>query len=125
MWEIEVGFALYNPKYSKFDLQKESRFSISATIQSLKMPENSETALITNIDQHGCFLMLPKNTNLKLDTTQRFHLKATYEGVSFEQEAQLVTSYDHGIGLVFSEQPNTRLSWSELYNVCLERGLVS
>lgn len=123
-WELEVGLACFNPKFSRHDLEKESRFKITGKI-SLKEGD-SESAVevhVTNIDEQSCFLLLPKDHSFDYSQAE-YYLDAFYEGVHFKHKAELVSKYDRGIGLMFKKTPNTRASWFELYKVCLERGLV-
>jgi hypothetical protein len=124
-WELEVGLASFNPQFSSYDLEKESRFHLPAIISSDAEGEDSVQALITNIDQESCFLLMPKNSPLELDPTRLYFLESNYEGVRFRHSARLVSSYDRGIGLIFDISSDARVSWSELYKVCLERGIVS
>lgn len=124
-WELEVALASFNPLFSAQDLEKESRFKLQALVS---LSENSEELLevrITNIDEESCFLLLPENAQLKMKPFGRYYLTSYYEGVCFTHQARLVSSYDRGLGFSFENYKDIRLSWSELYKVCLERGFVS
>lgn len=123
-WELEVGLASYNPKFSLHDLEKESRFKLRGQIKTTAEDSEGIDVCITNIDNESCFLLMPATASLKLDPSKKYFLESTYEGVRFSHMARLVSSYDRGIGLVFEEFPEARVSWSELYKVCLERGIV-
>jgi hypothetical protein len=123
-WELEVGLAAFNPNFTRFDLEKESRFKLSGKIELTSLNQSVDV-FITNLDEESCFLLLPHRNDITLSTSQTYTLVALYEGVLFKHNARLVSSYDRGIGLVFERSPNIRLTWSELYKVCLERGLVS
>lgn len=122
-WELEVGLASFNPLFSQYDLEKESRFKLMAKISSSENGEDSLKAHITNIDEESCFLLLPKEIIFDLNPSKKYFLESYYEGVRFRCSARLVSSYDRGIGLLFEDFPDARVSWSELYKVCLERGL--
>lgn len=122
-WELEVELAAFNPLFSKFDLEKESRFKLLANI-NIDGNNEVEVVHITNIDEESCFLLLPKDSKLELNPSKKYFLDSNYEGVHFRHQARLVSSYDRGIGLLFEKSPDVRASWSELYKVCLERGLV-
>lgn len=123
-WELEVGLACFNPNFSKLDLEKESRFKIEGKISSAETGENSIEVHVTNIDEESCFLLLPKDHLFDYAKTE-YYLESNYEGVHFKHKASLVSKYDRGIGLIFKKTPNTRATWSDLYKVCLERGLVN
>lgn len=124
-WELEVGLASFNPHFSAYDLEKESRFKLSAMISTDAEGEDSLPVFITNLDQESCFLLMPPNSTLVIDPAKLYFLESNYEGVRFRNSARLVSSYDRGIGLVFDVPIDTRVSWSELYKVCLERGIVA
>jgi hypothetical protein len=123
-WELEVELASFNPKFSSQDLEKETRFKLTALISTNQNEENSVAVHVTNIDEESCFLLLPKENTLEINPSKKYFLDSYYEGVHFKHEARLVSSYDRGIGLVFDRFPDARVSWSELYKVCLERGIV-
>jgi hypothetical protein len=123
-WEIEVSLASFNPEFSRHDLEKESRFRLKAQIFITDKKENIVPVRISNIDEESCFLLMPEGAKLKLDSSQLYTLESTISGVTFHHNAYLVSSYDRGIGLVFEKASDARLSWSELYKVCLERGIV-
>lgn len=123
-WELEVGLASFNPKFSTHDLEKDSRFKLRASIYASEGEDGRIESLITNIDEESCFLLLPQAMNLGLNSSKKYVLESIYEGVHFRHNARLVSCYDRGIGLVFEDSPDARVSWSELYKVCLERGLV-
>ena len=125
VWELEIAKASYNPHFSQIDLEKESRFHLAGKIENLGNGEVVE-ALITNIDENSCFVLLQSNDQVtKLDPSARYHLVAEYEGVTFVHKAVLVSLYDRGVGLEFEREKSKypSLNWSDLYKVCLERGL--
>lgn len=124
-WELEVALASFNPKFSSHDLEKETRFKIGALISTDAEGEDTIPALITNIDLYSCFLLLPVNSTLMIDPSRLYFLESNFEGVRFRQSARVVSVYDRGIGLYFDEPLDARVSWSELYKVCLERGIVA
>lgn len=123
-WELEVGLASFNPRFSTHDLEKESRFKLRASICLNEEGSDGIEAIITNIDEGSCFLLLPKEANFELNSSKKYLIESVYEGVHFKHNARLVSSYGQGIGLVFEDYPDARVSWSELYKVCLERGIV-
>ena len=123
-WELEVGLASFNPKFSTNDLEKESRFKLQASIRSSRNDAGGVNARITNIDEDSCFLLFDKNSIFEPTPSGKYFLESFYEGVCFQHYASLVSSYDRGIGLVFEDSPDARVSWSELYKVCLDRGIV-
>ncbi|MDO9182837.1 MAG: hypothetical protein Q7U04_10540 [Bacteriovorax sp.] len=123
-WELEVAMASFNPRFSSHDLEKESRFKLMGKLYSGETEQVGIEVFITNIDSSSCFLLLPKGVDLNLKTAKKFNIESNYEGVCFKNNAQLVSLYDRGIGLIFENAPDRRLSWSELYKVCLERGLM-
>jgi hypothetical protein len=123
-WELEVALASFNPKFFDADLEKESRFKLKAMIGLDKEGKDAIPVCITNIDEEGCFLLIPKDAKIELDPLRQYYLESKFEGVRFSHSARLVSSYDRGIGLVFDESADSRVSWSELYKVCLERGIV-
>lgn len=124
-WELEIGLASFNPHFSKYDLEKDSRFKLEGKITSINDEVNAIKGCITNLDNESCFLILSENSDFEINTQKKYRLEISYEGVTFVQNAKLVATYDRGIGLVFEEDKNNRVSWSELHKVCLERGLFS
>lgn len=125
-WELEIAKASFNPLFSKRDLEKDTRFHIKGQIENVT--DNFRVdVFVTNIDEKGCFALIASNNEgeVKLDPSTQYRLKATYEGVEFIHNAQLISSYDRGVGLEFktNETSNHQLDWSDLHKVCLERGL--
>lgn len=121
-WELEVSLACFNPNFSRLDLEKESRFPLKARISDNEHGQNSIEVHISNIDEQSCYLLLPEGANLP--DGLEFFLDSIYEDVHFRHKAKLVSKYDRGAGLMFLKTSNTRATWSELYKVCLERGIV-
>ena len=127
-WEIETAKASYNPFFSKHDLEKESRFHLKGTLHNLENDECFEV-FVTNIDENSCFTLIsnPEAEAIikKLNPHSKYRLVTEYEGVEFNQLAELSSTYDRGIGLnlVKEKKPHSVLDWSDLYKVCLERGL--
>lgn len=119
IWELQINKASFNPLFSRHDLEKESRFLIKGILKGDNISD--QEVLITNIDENSCFLFLP-NEMPKFSPREKFTLQANYEGVLFEQDASLVSAYDQGVGMEFLKT-KSRASWSDLYKVCLERGL--
>lgn len=124
-WELEVGQASFNPNFTSNDLVKEARFKLGGVIRLDGDQESAVPVHVTNIDQESCFLLLPEGVNINLDPAAIYSLESNFEGVRFQNQARLVSSYDRGIGLIFSKPTDARVSWSELYKVCLERGFVA
>lgn len=128
MWELEVSKACFNPLFSKYDLEKESRFKLLAVLED-EQTHQKQNVLITNIDEDSCFLLLLKTKGqseiFEIDQVKTYLLKIDYEGVQFNHRANLVSSYDAGIGMIFVREKwkENRLDWSDLYKVCLERGM--
>jgi hypothetical protein len=123
IWEIEVKKAAFNPRFSVYDLEKKSRFNLCATISTNENDTNALGGVVTNIDEGSCFLLLQEKIKVDFKLKRRYLLEATYEGVHFRHYAKLVSFYDQGVGFILEESPDGRVSWSELYKVCLERGL--
>jgi hypothetical protein len=125
-WELEIAKASFNPLFTKRDLEKDTRFTIKGQIENLSNATIVDM-LLTNIDENGCFALIASTNDpmAKLDTSAQYRLRATYEGVEFIQEAELISSYDRGVGLEFKQlkTANHQLDWSELHKVCRERGL--
>lgn len=125
-WELEIAKASFNPLFTRRDLEKDSRFHLKGQIENVTNGSTVDV-LVTNIDENGCFALIASTNDpsTKLDTSAQYRLKANYEGVEFTQEAELISSYDRGVGLEFKQikTPDHQLDWSELHKVCLERGL--
>jgi Ca2+/Na+ antiporter len=124
-WELEMAKASYNPLFSHRDLEKESRFHLAGKMENMSTGAIIKV-LITNIDEDGCFVLLASEDIEAVKSKGHFKLTAEYEGVEFIHEATMLSSYDRGVGLEFikNEKPvKNQLDWSELYKVCLERGL--
>lgn len=122
-WDLEVGFASFNPKFSNYDLEKESRFRINANISTRDFRYSLRNAKITNLDEGSCFLLLEEK--IHLNSKEQYFLESVFEGVCFRHQARVVSHYGNGIGLVFENAPEERFSWTELYKVCLERGIMN
>jgi hypothetical protein len=129
-WELETQKASHNPKFSKYDLEIESRFSLTAKLENLE-GNLSLDVLITNIDDESCFLFVTDTESKakisELDSQGKYRIVAVYEGVKFTQNAVLASTYDRGIGLLLVKEKldDRTLNWSDLYKVCLDRGLFS
>jgi hypothetical protein len=121
--ELEVVLASFNPLFSKYDLEKESRCKMDATISLDDKNATVFNALITNIDHDSCFLLLTNNAEKTLPVSKIYYIESNFEGVIFKHEAHLVSSYSNGRGFRFGRANDSRVSWSELYKVCLERGI--
>ena len=124
-WELELGMACFNPRFSKHDLEKESRFSLKGLLRTKGENFEVEEIRITNIDEKSCFVLMPEHSVMKLKSSQLYELESTYEGVVFQNTGKIVSVLDRGVGLVFVDFNDTRVSWSELYKVCLERGIMT
>ncbi len=126
-WELEIAKASYNPSFSKNDLEKNTRFNLKGKIEDEK--GESFDVLVTNIDHNSCFTLIdtpsPHELISSLNPRGKYRLIAEYEGIKFTHLAELTSTYDQGIGLnlVREKEPATLLNWSDLYKVCLERGL--
>lgn len=126
-WELEIAKASYNPRFSSNDLEKETRFPLKGVIED----EAGLTLVIfiTNIDENSCFALIDEaglqGPRIELDSQKKYMLKAEYEGVKFSHPALVTSTYDRGIGFDFikEKKDKTQLNWSDLYKVCLERGL--
>ena len=127
-WELELIKASFNPLFSKRDLEKETRFHLNAQIENISNGSHTDV-VVTNIDENGCFVLLSSASHPSKDfySTNNCILKIVYEGVEFSHEAQLISRYDRGVGLEFkhTQKDYNKLNWSDLYKVCLERGLFS
>ena len=125
-WELEIAKASFNPLFTRRDLEKDSRFHLKGQIENVTTGSTVDV-LVTNIDENGCFALIASTNDpsVKLESSAQYLLKANYEGVEFTQTAELISSYDRGVGLEFKQEPasNHQLNWSELHKVCLERGL--
>lgn len=127
-WELEIAKASFNPLFTRRDLEKDTRFHLKGQMENVTNGSVTDV-LVTNIDENGCFALIAATNDpeLKLESSAQYRLKANYEGIEFIQEAELISSYDRGVGLEFKrvKTPDYQLDWSELYKVCLERGLFS
>lgn len=125
-WELEIAKASFNPLFSRRDLEKDSRFHLKGQIENVTTGSTVDV-LVTNIDENGCFALIAStnDSGVKLESSAQYRLKANYEGIEFIQDAELISSYDRGVGLEFKQEAvsNHQLNWSELHKVCLERGL--
>lgn len=127
-WELETLKASHNPNFSQNDLEIKARFPLAGKIESLS-GEMALDVLITNMDDESCFTFVSSDKAREaiaaLDAQAKYRLVAEYEGVKFVQMAELVAAYDRGIGLLLvNERQDIRiLNWSDLYKVCLDRGL--
>ena len=125
-WELEIAKASFNPLFTRRDLEKDSRFHLKGQIENVTTGSTVDV-LVTNIDENGCFALIASTNDpgVKLESSAQYLLKANYEGVEFTQAAELISSYDRGVGLEFKQEAasNHQLNWSELHKVCLERGL--
>lgn len=125
-WELEIAKASFNPLFSRRDLEKDTRFHLKGQIENVTNGTSTDV-LVTNIDENGCFALIASHADpsTKLESSAQYRLRAHYEGVEFIQDAELISSYDRGVGLEFKHVAASahQLDWSELHKVCLERGL--
>lgn len=123
-WELQINKASFNPNFSRYDLEKIRRFQISGTL--IDAQQSTYPVLITNIDDYSCFIYLPEKLDFNPRSLGEVKLQTTYEGVQFQQKARVISAYDQGLGLEFTPQGDQDLNqpgWSDLYKICLERGL--
>ena len=107
-------------------MEKDARFHLKGQLENITNG-TSVDVLVTNIDENGCFALIASSNEpaTKLDPSDQYRLKATYEGIEFLHMAELISSYDRGVGLEFKQVSKTdyQLDWSDLHKVCLDRGL--
>lgn len=125
-WELEIGKASYNPQFSEHDLEKDSRFPINGKMENLKTNEIFDV-MVTNVDEESCFVLLSTHgrEHFRADAAAIYRLTVSYENVLFVHEARLASKYHRGLGFEFiqTSKSDLPLNWSDLYQVCLERGL--
>lgn len=122
-WDGEITKACFNPLFASNDLEKSSRFALKGSIYDSNDQLLSEIT-VSNIDDKSCFVIL--DTAIAPASLKNMELKlvSNLEGVEFVSLAKLATVYDQGVGFeILSKKINNRHEWSELYKVCLERGL--
>ncbi|RPJ78514.1 MAG: hypothetical protein EHM20_03710, partial [Alphaproteobacteria bacterium] len=95
-WELEVAQASFNPNFTSSDLVKEARFKLDGMIRLDGDLETGVPVRITNIDQQSCFLLLPPDAQINFDPSALYSLESNFEGVRFQNQARLVSSYDRG-----------------------------
>ena len=128
-WEVETGKACFNPNFSKNDIEKDNRFPIKGYVLTGESETDIYPITVTNLNEDSCFVLFESNEKLNeviahLQSNSSFvKLKTIFSDVGFETQGQVITSYDRGIGLIFKTDTNNKLNWSELYKVCLERGI--
>ena len=124
-WDVEITKACFNPLFASNDLEKSSRFSLKGAIYDSSDQLLSEIT-ISNIDDKSCFVILDKVIEPARLKNKELRLVSSMEGVEFVSIAKLASIYNQGIGLeILSKKINSRYEWSDLYKVCLERGLFS
>jgi hypothetical protein len=128
-WEVETGKACFNPNFSSNDIEKDNRFPIKGFLLIGEDVTKNYPITVTNLNEDSCFILFESKemfkeafTNPQLKSSI-VKLKAIFSEVDFEANGQVITSYDRGIGLIFKNDTNNKLNWSELYKVCLERGI--
>ncbi len=125
-WELEIAKASYNPQFSEHDLEKDTRFPINGKMENLKTGEIFDV-MVTNVDEESCFVLLTVESRdqFKADAGATYRLTVSYENVLFVHNARLASKYHRGLGLEFIQTPKSDfpLNWSDLHQVCLERGL--
>jgi hypothetical protein len=128
MWELETTRASSNPNFSRHDLEITTRFPLLGKVEKLDGTPAFDIH-ITNIDDESCFTFIPsesaKSVINELDSQAKYKLIADFEGVKFTQMAELVSTYDRGVGFILIKEKldDRTLNWSDLYKVCLDRGL--
>ncbi len=122
-WDVEISKACFNPLFTRNDLEKSNRFSLEGRI--LDSNQNVlEEVTVSNIDENSCFVILKNHSSATTLKGREFVLVSILEGVEFRSQARLTTVYDLGFGFeLLFDKNNTKPEWSELYKVCLERGL--
>lgn len=124
-WDVEITKACFNPLFESNDLEKSSRFALKGA-----MYDSSDQLLsvitVSNIDEKSCFVILDKAIEPASLKNKELKLVSSMEGVEFVSFARLATVYDQGLGFeILSKKMSSTHEWSELYKVCLERGLFS
>jgi hypothetical protein len=127
VWELEVELACFNPNFTRFDLVKAKRFPLEVTLTCDEENATSANVHLTNIDEQSCFVLLSEKSEVKLSPKKKYLLELNFDGVKFSSLAEVVSHYDCGYGLVFEKRKSEidRPAWSDLYQVCLERGIVT
>jgi hypothetical protein len=127
VWELEVELACFNPKYTRYDLVKEDRFPLKALIVTDNEEAKKFSVHLTNIDDQSCFVLLEPHEKEEVSVKNNYQLLLNFDGVEFTTKASIVSRYDRGYGFMFEKRKSElgRPSWSDLYYVCLERGIVT
>lgn len=121
-WDLFVNSAIHLPRFSKNDLEKETRYSIKGRIVNAN--SDFSNCLLTNIDEEGCFVML-QDDHLIPFLNGNYRLEVELDSVLFQSEVKVVSIYDKGLGLQFLISGKNELrSLSGLYQICLQRGFV-
>ncbi len=127
VWELEVELACFNPNFTRYDLVKEDRFPLKATLIEDSEQARKIAVHLTNIDEQSCFVLLEHSQIDEVSQKNKYQLLLSFDGVDFNTEAIIVSRYDRGYGLMFEKRKSQigRPNWSDLYHVCRERGIVT
>lgn len=124
-WELETKRACFRPRFSKNDLEKESRAILSG---ELLVDGKSWPIHLSNLDENSCFLILKeKLTSQELKEvleSDEIYVASMLEEVNFKQKIRISAKYDRGLGVEFlnNQKDNSTYDYPNLYKICLERG---
>ena len=122
LWVVELSEAVYCPGYYIEDVGRKSTYDIRV---KLILPNEDEGwGYLTQIGEASCFLLVEEKFR---QARGKLKIALEYEGTSFEQFGEIITSYGGGLGIKFlhdtSDMPNIHC-WNDFYTVICHRGLL-
>lgn len=116
-WKLELKDVVYSPGYGARQIGLLNKQKLNIKI-SHKGYESS--GFLTNIGRNSCFLYLESKPLLR-----KVLLSTEFDGREFCTQGEVVTSYEHGIGLKLDEdfRAKDKRAWHEYYDIITDRSI--
>ncbi len=122
LWRVELAEAVYCPGYMVEDVGRKSFYDIR--VKLLLPDESVGWGYLTQIGDASCFVLVEEKFR---QARGKIKIELEYEGTSFEQYGEVITSYGGGLGIKFlhdtAQKPMVHC-WSDFYTVICHRGLL-
>jgi len=118
-WKLELQDAVYSPGYNTHQIGLINKQKLNVRLKSSDL---EYSGFLTNIGDNSCFVYIHGSL---IPHGKKILLFTEFNGREFCSEGEVVTTYDHGVGLKLKE--NFRLkykrTWNEYYGIIKDRGI--
>ncbi|MEC7183430.1 MAG: hypothetical protein VXW15_12000 [Bdellovibrionota bacterium] len=121
-WSFELKKAVYLPSYTPYDIGNKTYYDLRGKVVSNKSGQKV-SGYIVNWDQEGCFFY--SEDPILQDFRGKLTIEIDYEGLTFTQKAEIVTSYYGGKGIKFlleGDSKKSRYTWNDFFKIIGDRG---